>query len=371
MKVAINCRSFLTKQPTGIGRYAYHLVKSLAAVDQENDYQLYARPGLFRNVNGLLRCKAQNFTLCSDRFGRGPAAVLKKPDLYHEPSPGPWEAPTGVPAVVTVHDVIIKAYPQGHTRETIDSGERYFKDIVRNAAKIICCSQNTRNDLQNYFSVPPGKMAMVYQGVDKEIFYPLGEDERPAAEKMIKDAGVDRDYLLSVGTIEPRKNLVNVIRAFHLLKTGGKFNGRLVVVGMKGWLHSDVGKVVSELGLEREILFLGYVPDRLLRYLYTGARAFVFPSFYEGFGFPIVEAFCCEVPVVTSDRSACPEIAADAALTVDPGDEVKIAAATEQILEDPGLCADLIRKGRQRAEDFDFRKTAQETLNIYKEVHAK
>jgi glycosyltransferase involved in cell wall biosynthesis len=214
-------------------------------------------------------------------------------------------------------------------------------------------------------------MALVYQGIDKEIFYRIGKDEEVAANETLKAMGIEGPYLLSVGTIEPRKNLVNAIKAFHRLKMDGKFAGKFVVVGMEGWLHSNVGKLVEQMQLTREVKFLGYVSDRNLRYLYNKAEVFVFPSFYEGFGFPIIEAFCCEVPVVTSNVSSCPEIAGDAALTVDPGSDEAIAGAIENILSSRPLRDELVEKGRRRAGDFDFRKTAQETLNVYRDVCRK
>ena len=369
MRVAINCRSFLNKQPTGIGRYAYHLVKSLSEIDHENEYRLYASGGLFNLKKRLPRFNARNFAPRNDWFCRGPAAVVRDADVYHVPSPGPWEAPPAVPTVVTVHDVIFKAFQQAHTPQTIATGERQFADIKAKAAKIICCSRSTANDLQKYIQVPKEKIALVYQGIDNDIFHPLDANERPAADKMLKTLGLRGPYLLSVGTIEPRKNLVNVLRAFHRLKTKGKFKGKLAVVGMRGWLHSDIGKIIEQMALSKEIVFLGYVADRVLRYLYNRAEVFVFPSFYEGFGFPIVEAFSCGAPVVTSNVSSCPEIAGDAALTVDPNSEEAIAWAIERLLHDAGLRGDLVRRGKRRAEDFDFRKTAQQTLEIYKEVY--
>lgn len=369
MRVAINCRSFLTKQPTGIGRYAYHLVKSFAEIDHDNEYRLYANGGLFNFNKRLPRFNARNFVARHDWFSRGPAAVLKDADVYHVPSPGPWATPPAVPTVVTVHDVIFKAFPQGHTPQTLEAGERQFADIKAKAAKIICCSRSTANDLQKYIQVPKEKIAMVYQGIDRDIFHPLDAGERPAADKLLKACGIDGPYLLSVGTIEPRKNLVNVIRAFHRLKTNGRFKGKLAVVGMRGWLHSDIGKITEQLALTKEIIFLGYVTDQALRYLYNRAEVFVFPSFYEGFGFPILEAFSCGVPVVTSNVSSCPEIAGDAALTVDPNSADDITRAVERLLRDAALRDDLVRKGKRRAGEFDFRKTAQQTLEIYKEVY--
>jgi len=368
MRIAVNCRSFLKWQYTGIGRYAYHLVKSLSVIDQKNEYHLYARKGFFSFNKKLPDFHTKNFIPHIDRFNRGPAQTLKNIDVYHIPSPGPLEAPGHAKIVMTVHDLIFKAYPAGHTQQTIKAGQIQFENIAQKVSKVICCSQSTRNDLQKYFQIPPEKVTLIYQGVDKSIFYRISKEEELLADKILKKKGVELPFIFSVGTIEPRKNLKNLIHAVHYLKSKGKFSGKLVIAGMKGWINEDMGALAHSLELTKDIVWLGYITDFELCCLYNKAEVFVFPSFYEGFGFPIVEAFCCQVPVVTSNISSCPEIAGNAALTVDPNSSEGIASAIERILSDPELKRDLIQRGIKRAGDFDFDKTARETLSVYKEV---
>jgi len=368
MRIAINCRSFLRKQYTGIGRYAYHLVKSLGEIDPRNQYELYVRKGVFSFNKKIPRFPSKNFISRVDWFGRGPEKILKNIDVFHIPSPGPMQVPGGAKAVVTVHDIIFKAFPESHTPETIEAGEREFDEIRKKADKIICCSVNTANDLKKYFQVPDRRIAVIYQGVDQSDFRPLNSDEKVLAGKELVRRGIEDPFILSVGTIEPRKNLVNSIKAFGILRAQKKFSGDLVVIGRKGWMREDVSALIEKLGLKRNIVFLGYVPDRELRYFYATAEAFIFPSFYEGFGFPIVEAFACGAPVVTSDRSSCSEIAGDAALTVDPSSPDAIAGAVGRILHDRDLQRVLREKGFERASRFDFHTTAEETLKVYEEV---
>jgi len=369
MRIAINCRSFLNRQYTGIGRYAYHLVKSLSEIDGKNEYQLYARKDLLNFNKQLPRFKTKNFISRIDRFGRGMAKTLKDIDIYHAPSPEPLNAPEGAKVIVTVHDVIFKAYPQGHTQQTIEAGKQQFEEIQKKASKIICCSKSTVNDLNKYFQIPSAKIALIYQGVDKNIFFCIGDEERQTARKILAGMGLEGPFILSVGTIEPRKNLINLIHAFHDLKNKKKFLGKLAVIGMKGWLKDDIKALIDDMGLTDHIVFLGYMTDQELRYCYNLAEVFVFPSFYEGFGFPIVEAFCCGAPVVTSNVSSCPEIAGDAALTIDPNSSGAIAGAVHRIISDCALRETLREKGFKRSEDFDFKKTAQKTLRIYEEVN--
>lgn len=369
MRVAINCRSFLKKQCTGIGRYAYHLVKSLSVLDRDNTYLLYARKGMFSFNKRLPAFPSKNFIPRIDWFNRGPARLLRDSDIYHCPSPSSLEAPKKSKIIVTVHDVICKAFPEGHTPDTLKEGEKQFAMIRQKADKIICCSQNTVNDVRKYFDIPESKITLVYQGADKNMFYRIGPDEEALAQGVLRKRAIVCPYILAVGTIEPRKNLSNLMRAFSILREKKVFDGKLVIAGMEGWMHNDLGVLIGQLGLKNHIVFTGYLPDSELRVLYNKAEVFVFPSLYEGFGYPIVEAFCCGAPVVTSNVSSCPEIAGDAALTVNPRNPEEIARAVEKVLTNRDLRETLRSKGLQRAQAFDFDKTALETLAVYREVY--
>lgn len=369
MFIGINCRSFLKRKYTGIGRYTYHLVKNLSEIDKENQYQLYAKKGFLNISKKLPYFGARNFLVKTDRFNRGIEKSLGKVDIYHSPSPDSLNINHGAKTIVTVHDLIFKTFPQGHTQRTLDETEKQFTSIGKIASKIICCSQNTVNDLKKHFHIPQHKIAMVYQGVDKGLFYSLPPEEMNAAYRLIRARGIREPFILSVGTIEPRKNLENILHAFDKLRTRGQFFGKLVVIGMKGWMSDGIEGLIRKLELKNHVVFLGYLSDRELRYFYNLAEIFVFPSFYEGFGFPIVEAFSCGTPVVTSNVSSCPEVAQDAAVIVDPHDPEDIAQGIARIVGDPKLKQTLREKALKRALDFSFRKTAQETLEVYKEVY--
>jgi glycosyltransferase involved in cell wall biosynthesis len=208
---------------------------------------------------------------------------------------------------------------------------------------------------------------VIYQGVDAQIFYRM--DDAAAQESFLKAHGIEGPYILFVGTIEPRKNLVNLLEAFSILKQR-KYPGRLVIAGMQGWMSDDLKAFVSKLGVESFVTFLGFVEDSGLRVLYNKADVFAFPSFYEGFGFPIVEAMSCGAPVVTSDTSSCAEVAGDAALTVSPRDPKAIAEAITKIHDDRVLRGRLIENGLERSRQFSFVSTAKETLKVYQELGA-
>jgi glycosyltransferase involved in cell wall biosynthesis len=361
MRIAINTRSILLERPTGIGRYTYHLLDSLGKVDPVNAYILHAPKRRFdfkRRLPDFSRY--HNFEPCLDHSCQGPGPS----DIYHMASPdaiGPHEGKL----VVTVHDMIYKTYPQGHSPQTIELSEKNMQAIAAKAAKIICISEQTRRDLHAFLDLPVERSCVVHNGVDHNLFYPLADHERLGARRQLKSLGIDKPYILYVGTIEPRKNLTGLLESFAILKSKNIFPGVLVVAGMKGWMVENINDLIKKLGLKSHVIFTGFITDGQLRTIYSMAEAFVFPSFYEGFGFPILEAFSCGTAVITSSTSSCAEIAGEAAVLIDPSNPTAIAAAMEQVLTDKNVRDGLRAAGLKRAAEFSFEKTAHGTLDVY------
>ena len=370
MRIAINARSILLKNRTGIGRYTFHLLDSLGMMDKANEYWLYARQNFFSNRRRLPNFSYPHFMAKTDFLGLGPQYCLKGVDIYHDPSPGPLVM-QGPKMVVTIHDLIYKMYPQSHTSETIDLTQGYMEEIVKKADRIICTSHTTREDFHRFFDFSKEKTSVIYNGVDHKIFYKLGPDQYERAQSLLAQKGIEGPFILFVGTIEPRKNLTGVLEALAVLVQKKIFAGKLVVVGMKGWGTQPIESLISRFNLQDRVILTGFIDDQELCFLYNLAQLFVFPSFYEGFGFPIVEAFCCGAPVVTSNTSSCAEIAGDCALTVDPQQIPQIAQAMRRLLEDRGLNQALRQKAMKKAQEFSFLKTAQKTLNIYDHLYAQ
>ncbi len=368
MHIAINCRSFSKKQFTGIGRYASSLVASLSEIDAENQYSLYTTRGWSEIKSRIVRRGATNFSVKFDWLKRGVAKALRSVDIYHAPSP---EVLPDLSArlVVTVHDLIYKTYPQGHTPETLALSEAQFQAFIPRAARIICSSRSTQNDLNRYFPEARNKTCYVYQGVDTNIFYSLPQWEIASAWEIARNKGVAEPFILFVGTIEPRKNLRGLLKAFARLEQKKIFNGKLVVIGMAGWKNEGLAGFIEDLGLKNDVISLGFVTNDELRIFYNLAELFVLPSFYEGFGYPILEAFSCGAAVVTSNVSSCPEIAADAALTVDPDNPEAIAQTMGRVLQDPRLKNILKQKAIARARGFNNQETARKTLRVYEDVY--
>ncbi len=364
MRIAINCRSILLSQRTGIGRYTYHLLDNLGKIDPANAYVLHAPKRLFDFKRRLPDFSDhKNLKRYTDFFQRG----VGKCDVYHLPCPDVIGTYSGK-LVVTIHDLIYKTFPQSHMPQTIELTEKYMQGIAARADKIICISENTRRDLHAFLDIPVEKSCVVYNGVDHSMFYPLSPEERINAAGQLKEMGIGRPYILYVGTIEPRKNLTGLLESFALLKSRRMFDGQLVVAGMKGWMVDNVGGLIKELGIQADVIFTGFVRDDQLCQLYNMAEVFVFPSFYEGFGFPILEAFCCGAAVITAQTSSCGEIAGEAAISVDPGDCKEMANAMEQVLTDKTFKESLRKAGLKRARDFSFEKMAQGTLEVYRSL---
>jgi len=267
-------------------------------------------------------------------------------------------------SVVTVMDLGYLYYPQTHrclSRRYLDGSTRWN---ARQARRLIAISGATRDDLVRRYGTDPAKVTVIYPGVDG-----MGRvDDEEEIRGVRARHGLPSLYLLYVGTLHPRKNLVRLVRAFGLLlgswpSTAGR-PPALALAGKKGWLYDEIFAEVRRLGLEGRVLFPGYVPQADLPALISGASAFVFPSLFEGFGFPVLEAMACDVPVVCSRASCLPEVAGDAALLVAPQDEADLAGAMARVLHDEALRTELVARGRVRAAWYTWERCARETLAV-------
>jgi glycosyltransferase involved in cell wall biosynthesis len=269
-------------------------------------------------------------------------------------------------SVLTVHDLIFERYPQHHTWKN-----RFFLKLgmplfVRAADAIIAVSRHTKRDIIELYGAPAQKIHVIYEGID-ERFSPV---DAAGVKAVRQKYGIERPYLLMVGTLEPRKNHGAALRSLARLKAEG-FPHCLVIAGGHGWLFDPIQSLVGELGLVADVIFTGRVPDEDLPALYSGADCFLMPSLYEGFGFPVLEAMACGTPVVCSNVSSLPEVAGDAALLVAPSDVQGMHLAIERLVNDPKLRQELSRRGLAQSSQFSWRRAAEETLDIYRHVLGK
>lgn len=373
MKIGIDIRSTL-KNKTGIGRYTLNLVNALAQVDAENNYYLYSRKRILDFKRHLPELPGANFSHRVDYFKRGPGAVLPDMDVFHTSSYD-LQRPGRARYVVTVHDVIIKAYPHGHSEKTIKEIDERLRRVLGEADVLVADSHNTKADLMRFYGAGNARIQVIYPGVNftkSEMRPPQSLAGSPPAENPPNHSlrsgtgqAKSEKYILFVGTLEPRKNVEGLIRAFDWLKKEHSIKEKLYIAGMKGWMFDKIFKAYEESGFKKDIVFKGYVNEEELSRLYQEASVFVYPSFYEGFGFPIIEAFSYGVPVVTSKTSSCGEIAGDSALLVDPSDYKEISEAILKIINDHDIRKRLTEKGINRAKGFSWDRTAREFAGLF------
>ena len=288
-----------------------------------------------------------------------------QPDICHFPN---YLAPlaSGCPYVVTIHDMTLYITPRFHHVKKLLLDRTLLPYVARRAAGIITVSKSAQEDIVRYLNVPREKVRVITNAVSP-VFRQVTDPARLTA--VCARYGVHVPFILYVGTIEPRKNITRLIQAFAQLKRKG-LPHKLVLVGQPGWHCEPIYAEVERQGLQGEAVFTGYVPFEDLPALYSAAESMAFPSIYEGFGLPVLEAMACGTPVVTSTSSSLAEIAHDAALLVDPLSVDEIASALERIHREPDLASDLSTLGLERAAHFTWENAARATLDFYDHVLA-
>lgn len=268
--------------------------------------------------------------------------------------------------VVTVHDMVYKAFPEtvrGRTKFMLETG---LKKSMKRADIIVTDSEFSKREIIKYFPEHSGKIRVVPCGVDCERFRPCENPE--IIEKVKKSLEIAGKYFLYVGTIEPRKNLVRLIKAYKVFTKHVKNPPKLVLAGAKGWLCDDIYALVKKLDIEKQVIFTKYVPSEDMTPLICGAMAFVFPSLYEGFGMPPLEAMACGAPVLTSGEASLPEVTGDCAVICDAYSVKSIAKGLYRLYKNPDLRKDLSRRGIERAKIFTWENSAKKLHAIYREL---
>lgn len=366
MIIGIDASRATAVRRTGTENYSLHLIRELLALEEAHCFRLYFNQAPFP---GLLPEGAEQRVIGFPRlwthFRLSAEMLTHPPDLLFVPS---HVLPLIHPrrSVVTIHDLGYHYYPEAHTvfqNIYLRWSTRYN---ARAATCVVADSEATKRDLIHYYRIPEERIRVVYPGRDESLV-PIVE---PGAQaRMRARYGLSDSYLLYVGTLHPRKNLVRLVQAFAIfLRSSLSPNLQLVLAGQKGWLYDEVLTQVRKLGLTERVVLTGYVPDADLPVLLSGALAFVFPSLYEGFGLPMLEAMACETPVVCSNVSSLPEVAGEAALLVDPLDTESLVNAIGQIVTDEGLRRTLVERGLRQMQYFSWGRCAREILQILEDT---
>jgi glycosyltransferase involved in cell wall biosynthesis len=354
MLIGIDASRAVAARPTGTEVYSQRIIQALLETESPHQFRLYFRePPAGSAFPGADLCvipfpRLWTHLRLSWEMARRPPDVLFVP--AHVLPPVHPRA-----SLVTVHDLGYLHFPASHPRL-----QRLYLDLstrwnARTAAHLLADSEATKADLIAHYAASPDKITVAYPGYDQT----LAPVRDPARIETVKArCGIASDYFLYLGTLQPRKNLARVIDAFAAAKTGAG----LVLAGKRGWLYDDLFAQVHRLGLEGRVLFPGYVAEEDKAALLGGALAFAFPSLYEGFGLPVLEAQACGCPVITSATSSLPEVAGDAALLVNPQDTSAIATAMQRIAAEPTLRETLIERGFANVRRFSWAACAQTVL---------
>lgn len=275
--------------------------------------------------------------------------------------------------VVTIHDLVPLFFPELVPWKHLLFFKLFMKPAAKTADIIITDSEHSKQDIVHHFSVPEEKIRVIYLGYEPRYqrkHDQQGKHDQQALQNVLTHYGISQPYLLFVGVIEPKKNLERLVEAFSLLRQYPSIEKelQLVIAGGKGWFSENLYQKVQELHLDKHIIFTGFVPDDDLPYLYTGSEVFVFPSIYEGFGLPVIEAMAYGVPVVTSNVSSLPEIAGNAGILVDPNNPEAICDGIMEVLLHSQKKEQMKHAGLIRAQQFSWKRTAEETYKVYQDA---
>ena len=370
MRIGIDGNEANLKKRVGIGEYAFELLaqfKKFKAGDI--NFTIYLKT----NPVSDLPPKRDGWDYQIVGPGRLWTQIGLPLNLYlHKPRPDVFFTPTHyaprfspVPTVVSVMDLSYLHYPKLFKQSDLYQLRNWTAYSVKQARKVFTISRASKNDIIKYYQIKPERIVVTYPGYK---FKNTMQSSKLLTEKY----GIKGSYILFVGTVQPRKNLVRLIEAFSRIKRDSSSSAegdiQLVIVGKKGWLYEEIYEAPKKFGVEDKIKFLNYVPDEDLPVLYKNAHVFVLPSLYEGFGLPVLEAMAQGCPVVISNTSSLPEVGGDAAVYIDPENVESIVEGIEKVLGDTKYRQSLIKKGREQVKKFSWEKTARETLKVLEEV---
>jgi glycosyltransferase involved in cell wall biosynthesis len=378
MRIALDL-SLVPGQRVGVGQYAYQLARALAGVDHVNSYTLYptfyfiANPEYHRaelpeapNMRVAHRRLPPRLVLSlwrRDRSEQFKEYLLGRAEVVHSTTfcAPRFRAPRRR-LVATIYDCTFVTHPEYHLPANVEHCLRGTRLAIERADALIAISESTRRDLIERMGAPADRVVVTRLGVDPDL---ARVTDTARLQTVRRRYGLPEQFVLSLGAMEPRKNLPRLLQAFAALAPALRKDFRLVVAGAQGWLNGSVHEQVQRLGLEESVRFAGYIEQEDLAALYSLATVFAYPSLWEGFGLPVLEAMACGTPVLTSNVSSLPEVTGDAALLVPPSDVDAIAERLTRLLEDEQLRRELSERGYRRAAQFSWERCARATLAVY------
>lgn len=365
---------------SGVGQYAARLIK--AASQNDSDIQFEIVRSLMPHRKFSTPMKPNNhlgyrvvrwlppviYYQLFKRTGWAPPydlVALRKYDAFLFFNFVAFPVRRKTPSVVVIYDLSYVLYPQYSSPKNREYLQKFVPKTLKRASKIITISENSKMEIVDYYKVEPDRIEIIHPAVDHQIFK---SQPQVKVKKICSRYGIKKPYLLSVCTLEPRKNLIGVLNSFDRLPESIKEKYALVLVGGRGWLDEELQTKFDELSKKYTLVKTGYVPDEDLPALYSGASVFVYPSFYEGFGMPPLEAMACGTPVITSNNSSLPEVVGDAAITIDAQDTLGLSQEMQRVLNDKDLASRMSEKGLIQAKKFNWNKSAQLLIKALEEL---
>jgi len=369
MHIGIDASRTTLPQLTGTEYYSLHLIRALARIDSFNRYTLYYNDPPHKLLGGT---NFSNRIVPARRLWTqvrlAAECLLHHPDVLFVPAHTiPIIRHHKMKTVVTIHDLGAEYLPQYHQFPQKLYLNRSTEFVARYATQIIAVSQSTKNDIMKKFGTDPDRISVVYEGVDHDRFKPIHDSK--VIKAVCSKYSIPDNFILFVGTIQPRKNLLTLIDAFsHLVRQNDRLKLQLVLAGKKGWLSDGIYGRPSELGTENRVRFLDYVEENDLPHLYNAASVFILPSHYEGFGLPLLEAMACGCPVIASNSSSLPELIPSKQQLFETLSSESLSKLISTMLIDRTFREKSIMLGIEKAKQFTWEKCAQETLAIFRRI---
>lgn len=370
MKIGVDIRPLMTAPKTGVGEYTFELLDAVFNIDRKNQYFLFYNSG--QNVSANIpNWKFDNVKIIDshipNKIFNSLLRIFKQPkldnkiggcDVWWSPNLNFTALSKKTKHILTVHDLSFEFFPEFSTTK-----QKLWHKMVQpekqcqKANLILVPSENTKRDIVNYYQIEPEKIKVIYPGIKEK-------KEMGSKEEVDKKYNLPEKYILFLGTIEPRKNIVGLIKAFEEFCLNQTSQYSLVIAGAPGWKNKRIYKQAKKSKYTKQIQFIGFVEDRDKPTLYANAEIFVYPSLYEGFGFPVLEAMKAGTAVITSNRSSLPEIAGSAAYLIDPNRPEQIAKAMKNLITNQNLRQWHVVKGQYQAKKFTWQKAAEEWLEF-------
>lgn len=368
MLIGIDGNEANVRERVGSNQYAFELLWVLSSLKNPHQWRIYLREGPLsdmppsrKNWNYRVFGPKKFWTrwrLPLDLFFHRP-----RPNIFFTPghyAPG-WSP---VPVVISIMDLGYLKFPEQFTKKDLYQLTSWTARSIKKASQILAISQSTKNDIIKEYKIPANKITVTYPGYDEDKF--KIQNSKVKIERIKKKYKISGDYILFLGTLKPSKNIEGLLEAFSQFpQLTGSVPVKLVIAGKKGWLYQPIFEKVKQLNLEKQVIFTDFVPEEDVPVLMAGARVFVMPSFWEGFGIPVVEAMATGTPVVVSNAGSLPEIVGEAGIIVDPYKSEDIARGISKALEEG---EELRRKGLEKAEKFSWEESAKKTLEVLEKI---